>query len=202
MQKNRILCFMLFFLCFLCGCEQKNDLFSVKENPSAVEEEDSFDDIPDDNPSVEKESEHIEEKTVYVYVCGHVNNPGVFQLSEESRICDALALAGGATKDGNAQVLQQAEKVQDGQTIYVPGMDEEWEQKGFEQATKQEDDLLDINLASIQDFLELPGIGESKAKSIVDFREEHGSFDSIEELMEIPGIKEGVYNKIKDKIKV
>lgn len=46
----------------------------------------------------------------------------------------------------------------------------------------------------------LPGIGESKADMIIQYREEHGDFQSVEELMDIPGIKEGVFNKMKGKI--
>ena len=48
----------------------------------------------------------------------------------------------------------------------------------------------------------LPGIGESKADDIIKYREETGGFKSIEDIMKIQGIKEGVYNKIKDRISI
>jgi competence protein ComEA len=69
-------------------------------------------------------------------------------------------------------------------------------------AEEEADDRVNINTADKEALMTLPGIGESKAETIIQYREEHGSFDSIEKLMEIPGIKEGVYNKVKDQIKV
>ena len=50
--------------------------------------------------------------------------------------------------------------------------------------------------------MKLTGIGEAKAQSILDYRQEHGRFKSTEELMQIEGIKEGVFNKIKDNITI
>ena len=65
-----------------------------------------------------------------------------------------------------------------------------------------DDGLLDINRASVADFMTLPGIGQSKAEALFQYREAHGRFSSIEEIMNVDGIKEGVFNKIKDSIKV
>ena len=138
------------------------------------------------------------QESIYVYVCGHVRNPGVYPLTPESRICDALEAAGGVLEDGNAQALAQAEHVTDGQTLYVPGYGEDTAQ----QVAEEEDGLVNINAAGKEELMELPGIGESKADRILEYREEHGAFETIEELMEIPGIKEGVFNKIKGCIKV
>lgn len=145
------------------------------------------------------DSGFISEKTgqlIYVYVCGHVNAPGVYALSEDARICDALEMAGGVTEDGQPEALNQAEHMADGQTLYVPGWDET-----VTAEVEVKDGLLDINRADKESLMTLPGIGESKADVIIQYREEHGDFTAIEDLMEIPGIKEGVFNKIKDKIK-
>ena len=59
-----------------------------------------------------------------------------------------------------------------------------------------------LNTATASALMELPGIGESKAQSILAYRDEHGKFQKVEDLMEIPGIKEGVYSKIADRIYV
>jgi competence protein ComEA len=61
---------------------------------------------------------------------------------------------------------------------------------------------VNINTATKEQLVTLPGIGESKADSIIAYRTEHGSFSSIEEIMEIPGIKEAVFSKIKELITV
>ncbi len=154
---------------------------------------------------------------IYVFVCGHVVSPGVYELVSGDRIYDALALAGGVTEDGRAEALEQAMPVSDGQTIYVPGIDEEWErpsQTGTGTADNtdgglsesaggsglESSDCVNINTASKEELMTLPGIGESKASDIIRYREEHGSFNSIEELMNIQGIKEGVFSKVKDRI--
>lgn len=156
--------------------------------------------IAEENSTVAETSEMSstvqEERLVYVYVCGHVRQPGVYSLPADSRICDALELAGGVTEDAKPEALNQAEYVEDGQTIYVPGPDEEMDESG------EENGLVDINKADKAMLMTLPGIGESKADMIIQYREEHGEFESIEDLMNIPGIKEGVFNKIKGGIKV
>ncbi|MBQ6574724.1 MAG: ComEA family DNA-binding protein, partial [Lachnospiraceae bacterium] len=61
-------------------------------------------------------------------------------------------------------------------------------------------DLVDINSASKETLMTLPGIGESKADKIIAYREANGRFDSIEDIMLVGGIKEGLYNKVKDRI--
>ena len=62
--------------------------------------------------------------------------------------------------------------------------------------------MININTASKEVLCTLPGIGESKAQSIISYRESNGSFKSIEDIQKIEGIKSGVYNKIKDSIRV
>ena len=79
---------------------------------------------------------------IYVYVCGHVEKPGVYQLSADARICDALELAGGVTKEGRPEALNQAEHMTDGQTLYVPGMEEKTGETVLE-----DDGLVNINQA-------------------------------------------------------
>lgn len=133
------------------------------------------------------------ESFIYVYVCGEVEEPGVYPLNQGARICDALNLAGGVTKEGNPEALPQAECVTDGQTIYVPSV--------METTSEEDDGLVDINKADKELLMTLPGIGASKADIILQYRQEHGSFQSVEELMDIPGIKEGVFDKIKNYIK-
>lgn len=143
---------------------------------------------------------------IYVYVCGSVAKPGVYELNEGSRICDALELAGGVTEDGVPEALDQAKPVADGQTIYVPNSSEEWDRTSQDNSgvgSSTSDPAMtgiNINTASKDELMTLPGIGESKATDIIRYREEHGGFKTIEEIMNIQGIKEGVFNKIKDMI--
>lgn len=171
----------------LTGCQQQEviSLSGDKEvETSAVQEENGI------------SSEETD--TVYVYVCGHVVSPGVYELDPDARIYDAIKKAGGVLEDAHDEALDQALLVTDGQTIYVPGIEEQTPQE----AEQEEDGLVNINQADAAELMTLPGIGESKASVIIQYREEHGGFQSIEEIMDIPGIKQGVFDKIKNHIKV
>ena len=86
-------------------------------------------------------------------------------------------------------------------TIYVPGNDEEIS-VGNTQYPAVEDGLVNINTADKETLMTVPGIGESKADAIIAYRNEHGMFEKIDDLMNIPGIKDGVFQKIKEYIKV
>lgn len=61
---------------------------------------------------------------------------------------------------------------------------------------------ININTANETELMTIPGIGESKAEKIINYRQENGGFTQIEDIMFIPGIKEGLFNKIKDYIRV
>ncbi|MDO5155680.1 MAG: helix-hairpin-helix domain-containing protein [Eubacteriales bacterium] len=197
--KYYIVCMLIGVLFFFVGCQEENR-FVTKESDADVMEHDLPSDL--EQTEVSDASEKQDEAFIYVYVCGHVVHPGVYAVLSEARICDALALAGGVTEDGVEEALQQAEKMQDGQTLYVPGRDEVDQEQHFEKQDEAEDGLVNINSASAEELKQLPGIGDSKANTIINYRNEHGGFQAIEDLMQIPGIKEGVYLKIKNMIKV
>lgn len=204
MKYNKIFMLgMLVAVCVLCGCSNGEVQMTVKEN-AVLDEADSDGTAGSTQPAeTTKTEKKPETDSIYVYVCGHVVNPGVYALDGQARICDAIALAGGISEDGRGEALDQAEHMTDGQTLYVPGVDEEWSMEDSKAVgADRADGKVNINTASREELMTLPGIGESKAETIIKYREEHGDFESIEGLMEIPGIKEGIYNKIKEGIKV
>ena len=135
----------------------------------------------------------------YVYVCGAVCNPGVYELPEGSRVDDAVRLAGGLTEDA-AVSCNLAEKITDGQMIEIQTAEEAEQVRTAQE--EQSDGKVNLNTATAEQLMTLSGIGQSKAESILAYREEHGSFTSVEEIMNITGIKEGVFVKIKDSITV
>lgn len=188
MNKYNLI-FVMFAFMVLTGCKQDEMILTADDGiDTQCENTDTCEDT------------RSSEQLIYVYVCGHVNNPGVYTLEESARICDALEMAGGITLDGNGLAIQQAEHVTDGMTLYVPGIDEQV-QNALPEAY-QDDGLVNINTADKETLMTVPGIGESKAEAIITYRNEHGSFSKVEDLMQISGIKEGVFNKIKDHIKV
>lgn len=148
----------------------------------------------------EEVTEFQEDLRICVYVCGEVANPGVYELESESRIGDALEAAGGMTEEAADTWLNLAEHMRDGQKIEVPSR--ERAEELAREAEQQEGGLVNLNTATAEQLMSLTGVGQSKAEDILNYREEHGGFQTIEELMQIPGIKERVFEKIKDQITV
>ena len=136
---------------------------------------------------------------ICVYVCGEVHAPGVYELPESARVVDAVEAAGGMTEEASDTWLNLAELLSDGQKIEVPSGSR---RKSLEEEKEAETGLVNLNTASAEELMTLTGVGEAKARAILDYREEHGGFQKPEDLMEIPGIKEGVFQKIKDQITV
>lgn len=184
---------------FMSGCQNNDRILMSEDSEVAVTTEYSDNETEEHETSFEKQIDTSED-LIYVYVCGHVKEPGVYSLKSSSRVCDAISMAGGILEDGNMIALNQAEKMTDGMTIYVPGLEEEYE--SVPGNVQEEDGLVNINTASKEMLMTVPGIGESKADAIIAYRDEHGTFNSLEDLMNISGIKEGVFNKIKDHLKV
>ena len=141
------------------------------------------------------ESEEL--SRIYVYVCGAVNCPGVVALREGSRAEAALEAAGGLREDARTDWVNLAAKVKDGEKLYFPTVDEAAEPVDPDGG----DGLININTADAETLCTLSGIGESRARDILRYREEHGFFENREDIMKVPGIKTSVYNRIKDRIK-
>ena len=180
------------------GCAGKGEE-SLEELSVSAESE-----TEEEGAAPQEEQEPAE--TVYVYVCGAVNAPGVYELKKDARVFEAITLAGGMTAEAAPEAVSQARTVADGEQIYVPTVQEvQMQGSGVEDIVTGNADVsgkININTAGKEELMTLTGIGEAKAQSILDYREEHGKFGSIEDLMLIEGIKEGVFNKIKEDITI
>lgn len=192
----------------LCGCgEQADSLVLVGENGTEQSWEGAEGVVGEENReaageilSADAASEEI--PRIYVYVCGAVNNPGVVVLQEGSRAEAALDAAGGFRQDARTDYVNLAAKVSDGEKLYFPT---EEEMAGAPAGLPDEsagDGLININTADEAVLCTLSGIGESRARDILRYREENGPFESCEDIMKVPGIKESVYSKIRDRIKI
>lgn len=141
---------------------------------------------------------------IYVQINGAVKYPGVYKVQDDARIFDVVELAGGMTEDAEPEAVNQALPVEDGQMITICTQ-EEWELARAEEkspAEQADDGLVDINTADAAKLCTLPGVGQARAESILAYRQEHGGFQSVEEIKQVSGIKDGLYTKIKDKIKI
>lgn len=152
--------------------------------------------------------------SIYVYICGAVKKPDVYETAPGTRLVEVIKLAGGLTQDAAGEYVNQAAMVADGEQIYIPAKDEV---KGTSPESssviisKSDEDTVktnsssgkvNINKASQEELMTLPGIGEAKSADIIAYRQEHGGFKSIEEIKNISGIKNSVFNKISDRINV
>ena len=144
------------------------------------------------------------QNTIFVHVCGAVKRPGVYELNADARVCDAIKAAKGLKKKAADTDVNQAQKVSDGEQIYIPyrSHNATEESVGSTNVTNDTDGRINLNSATLEELTTLPGIGDAKAASILAYREEHGSFASIEEIKNISGIKDGVYTKIEAYITV
>lgn len=166
-----------------------------------------------------------EAKTLVVHICGAVSAPGVYELPAGSRIIDAVEAGGGFLPEADEACCNLAEEIVDGCQIYIMTKTEscadgQTEKKAGIQTSPDSDmqttdrnvrsnsapalenGLVNLNTADVAALMTLPGIGESRAKAIISYREQHGAFAQIEDIMKISGIKKAAFSKIKDKITV
>ena len=146
----------------------------------------------------EAAEERVEESTLFVHICGEVAEPGVYELPEGSRIYEAVEAAGGFTEAAEPGCVNLAQVLEDGRQVEIPDRESAAEIKQQEAAADH--GLVDINTAGKPELCTLPGIGESRAESIIAYREKNGGFARIEDIMKVEGIKEGMFARIKDKI--
>ncbi|MGG2086321.1 helix-hairpin-helix domain-containing protein [Priestia aryabhattai] len=144
---------------------------------------------------------------VMVDIKGAVQKPGVYQLPKDARVKDALAQAGGATKEADLRQLNLASKLQDEMAVYIPAAGEEIPPSSpvssiSSSGTSNNQPLVNINTANTDELQTLNGIGPSKASAIVSYREENGLFQKVEDLGQVSGIGEKSLEKIKAQITV
>lgn len=159
-----------------------------------------------------------EEEQIIVHVSGEVLSPGIVKLKEGERIADAIEKAGGATEDADLSQLNLAYILEDGVKLRIPKKGEEntaeYVSEGSgdeilqETATaetvekEKKEAVVNINKANQEELMTLPGIGESTAQKIIDYRKENGDFKTIEDIQNVSGIGESKFNQIKARIKV
>ncbi|MBB4825785.1 competence protein ComEA [Sporosarcina luteola] len=151
--------------------------------------------------------EPVKPSPVIVDVKGAVNYPGVYALSDEDRLIDAIEAAGGYLPNADSRLLNHAMKLKDELVIYVPEVGEVLEGLpantiGSERESSREDGTVNINTASEQELLTIPGIGPSKAAAIIQYREEHGQFPTEEALMKVSGIGQKTFEKLESFITI
>ncbi len=139
------------------------------------------------------------QSTFPVHVSGWVISPGLVWLMESDLVADAIAAAGGVRPGALLDQINLAQPVGEGDQIHVPGPGERLDPGGT--GGNGSDGLIDLNTADTVTLQQLPGVGPVLAQRIVDYREAHGGFESIEDLLDVAGIGETRLASIRDLIK-
>ncbi len=203
-----ILVILIVSLCLASCSKGKEDLVDLTAEESTAEiSAESTQTTETADPA--KTPAEEEDSSICIYICGAVNNPGVYELSGGARVFEAVEAAGGLTADAAEGAVNQAALLNDGDMITIPTaeeMESAATQGGITPAgsaaavSDSSSGKININTAGSEELQKIPGVGPSKAQSIIDYREEHGAFTSPEDLMKITGIKEKTYEKMKDSI--
>ena len=169
----------------------------------------------------------VEKSTIYIHICGAVKEPGVYLVSDGSRLDDVVTCAGGLTEDAASDYINLAQTVLDGQQYFIPNTQDVegvsrldytdslpasagntntsiagGKTNAENNSEKEASDYININTATREELMTLPGVGEAKAESILTYRETVSQYETIEDIMKVSGIKQGLFQKIKDQITV
>ena len=165
---------------------------------------------------------------IKVDIKGSVVAPDVYEVDSNSRVIDVINIAGGVTENADTDNINLSKKVSDEDVIIIYSREElennkkSYEEKidycksdnnsacatnvvTFDENNNKEDaasSIININTATVEDFMKLSGIGESKAKAIIEYRNSIGSFSKVEDIKNVTGIGDSIFDKIKDYITI
>lgn len=167
-------------------------LYFYKESKNSYTNEDEF--------AIVTENEEIpeEEEEINIHIIGEVKYPGIVILKTGQRIIDAIDAAGGETEEADLNKINLAQLLSDGDKIYVPSINDN-EIEEYKDTTSRSS-TVNINTATLEELTSLPGIGESTAQRIIDYRKQNGKFKNIDDLKKVSGIGESKFNNLKEKI--
>lgn len=213
-QKYFMYGFLLLFVCMsftIIYVSFNSDVKIVEPEVIALSDDEEKDEI------IEKAVE-----TIFIDIKGEVNSPGVYEMQLGDRVIDAVQMAGGFTDEATTDNVNLSKKLKDESVIIIPSYLKDYENVAIKndyeidinddivQSEKNESDekiesssnLININTASVVELMSLDGIGESKAKAIIEYRDINGDFENILDIKNVSGIGESIYEKIKDYITV
>lgn len=162
----------------------------------------TFETMGNDDFTVVTETEEVFENTVsekvVIDVKGEVKNPGVYEITSQSRVNDVILKAGGLTEQADEQQVNLAEIVYDEMVIFIPAIGDESERSVIQGLS----DKVHVNRATVTELETLSGIGPAKAAAIINYRDEHGPFQSVEDLLNVPGIGQKTLDNIIDDLQI
>lgn len=192
--------------------------YLYEESQSAIAESNELE-LVDLTTTTSEESK----KSIFIDIKGAVKKPGVYETDENSKVIDAITLAGGLKSNADTSNINLSQHLKDEMVIYIFTENElkkseekiacdttcktevievnNCTEKTSSVNNEKDDKLININTASKEELMSLSGIGEAKADAIIAYRNEK-QFATIEDIMEVSGIGESVFATIKDSITV
>ena len=152
---------------------------------------------------------------IVVHVMGAVKSPGVYHLSTDARVHEAIEKAGGKTDQADLHSLNLAAKMRDGEQIYVPEIRQTPDvgqtiptssssaappQPSVRRSASSDGSRININTATFQELQTLRGIGPTMAQRIIEYRQTSGRFATVDDLTNVKGVGEKTLEKIRDSI--
>ena len=164
-----------------------------------------------------------------VDIKGEIKTPGIYKVNKNTRVIDVINMAGGLTENADTSIINLSKKITDEMVIIIYS---KYEVENFLETKKIEEQKqsickdgevvngaciniestndsspsisgkLNINTATVEQLQTLPGIGETKAKNIIEYRNTNGNFTKIEDILEVPGIGNSIYDQIKNLITI
>ncbi|MEI3606872.1 helix-hairpin-helix domain-containing protein [Pseudogracilibacillus sp. SE30717A] len=170
-------------------------LFVRKKEIKQVEKEIEFKDTFE---FVEEIEEDEQNETMMIDIKGEVKYPGVYEITQGTRVIDIIKEAGDFTSEADQNNINLSQILQDEMVVIVPKKGDEVTVTDFQGGSDGQ--KIRINQASKEEIETLNGIGPAKAQAIIDYREENGLFQKVEDLLEINGIGEKTLENFKDDI--
>ena len=187
-----VIIFLFFIISYFSG--GSSELNKNNNENIFVEENESMEVI------TKKEEKEIVK--IVVDIKGEIKNPNIYWLEEGCIIEDLINIAGGITEEGDLSKINRAQKLNDHEVVIIPNINDKESEIENIISSSNDKNKVNINTASINELDTLSGIGPSKAEAIIKYREENGTFKSIEEIKNVTGIGEALFEKFKENITI
>lgn len=211
------------------GTESGSSEATAAEEGGASEQQSAAADHNEPNRPAEEQDANA--AAIFVDVKGSVKQPGLYHFGPRERIFDAIAKAGGALPEADLNQINLAQPLVDGSVVWVPAKGEksasscncaeamyagssaspaaspqtaagQQQAAASRSASPASSGKVNLNTATLQELMTLPGIGETRAKAIVAYREKNGMFQSPDQLKKVAGIGDKTYDRLKSQITI
>lgn len=196
--KDKIIIFVIIIVIALNGYIYKVKSNNLYDNQEIVSQENV-----EDKESTEEDIK--ESSDIMIHITGAIKNPGVIEVDKDFRLKDVVDKCGGLNENADINNINLAMKVEDEMKIHIPSIEETNENikevSNINQNIDNQNNKVNLNKATKEELMTLPGIGESKSEKIIQYREDN-IFKKIDDIKNVNGIGEKTFESFKDLIDV